>query len=115
MRAIALAMILITATTHLSAKIYEVTDGIVRFHSDAPQELIRAESGKLRGALDPEKKAFAFRIYMSSFQGFNSPLQREHFNENYMETPKYPEAQFQGKIIEDVDISKDGEYEVRAK
>jgi polyisoprenoid-binding protein YceI len=97
------------------AKIYEVTNGIIRFHSDAPQELIKAQSAKLRGALDPEKKAFAFRIYMESFEGFNSPLQREHFNENYMESSKHPEAIFKGKIIEDIDLTKDGEYDVRAK
>src|SRR5690606_32914540 len=84
-------------------------------HSDAPQELIRARSGQLRGAINVSRKAFAFRIRMLSFEGFNSPLQQEHFNENYMESAKYPEAIFTGKIIEDADISKDGEYEVRAK
>ena len=47
--------------------------------------------------------------------GFNSPLQREHFNENYMESEHYPEATFTGKIIEDVDLARDGEYDVRAK
>jgi len=42
-------------------------------------------------------------------------LQKEHFNENYLESDKYPEASFKGKIIEDIDLDKDGEYEVRAK
>jgi hypothetical protein len=97
------------------AQIYEVSNGTVHFHSDAPQELIRAQSLHLRGAIDVNKKAFAFRIRMISFQGFNSPLQKEHFNENYMESAKYPEAVFTGKIIENFDISKDGEYDVRAK
>jgi polyisoprenoid-binding protein YceI len=52
---------------------------------------------------------------MNSFQGFNGPLQKEHFNENYIETGIYPDASFSGKIIEDDDLSKDGEYVVRAK
>ena len=47
--------------------------------------------------------------------GFNSPLQREHFNENYMETNIFPEASFSGKIIEDIDFSRNGTYTVRAK
>lgn len=55
------------------------------------------------------------RLAIVSFRGFNSALQKEHFNENYMETQKYPYAYFSGKIIEDVDLSADGEYFVRAK
>ena len=112
-------LILIAIVTAISintnAQIFEVGSGAVHFHSDAPQELIKAQSAQLRGAIDVKKKTFAFRIIISSFQGFNSPLQREHFNENYMETNKYPEGTFVGKIIEDVDASKDGEYDVRAK
>jgi hypothetical protein len=52
---------------------------------------------------------------MRSFQGFNSPLQKEHFNENYVESDKFPEASFKGKIIEDQDLTVDGTYELRAK
>jgi hypothetical protein len=96
-------------------QVYEVQNGIIRFHSDAPQELIRASSTQLQGAIDVKKKTFAFRIGISSFLGFNSPLQREHFNENYMETEVFPEATYLGKIIEDIDLTKDGEYVVRAK
>ncbi|RYE26270.1 MAG: YceI family protein [Sphingobacteriales bacterium] len=95
--------------------IYEVRKGSISFHSDAPQELIRASSDKLQGVFDVSKKTFAFRIDIVSFIGFNSPLQREHFNENYMETSIYPRALFVGKVIEDTDLSKDGEYTVRAK
>lgn len=99
----------------MTAQVYEVRTGLVQFHSDAPQELIRAESNALRGALDVRQNTFAFRISISTFQGFNSPLQREHFNENYMETMLFPEGSFSGKIIEDIDASQDGAYEVRAK
>lgn len=97
------------------AGLFLVREGEIRFHSEAPQELIRAASGELKGALDIRKKTFVFRIPITSFQGFNSPLQREHFNENYMETIRFPEAVFAGKIIEDVDFAKDGTYQVRAK
>jgi hypothetical protein len=96
-------------------QIYEINRGSIRFHSDAPQELIRASSDQLRGAIDISKKTFAFKIGIGSFLGFNSPLQREHFNENYMETSFFPEASYSGKIIEDIDLTKDGEYVVRAK
>jgi len=96
-------------------QVYEVSSGTIKFNSKAPQELIHASSDNLMGVIDMERKTFAFKIGISSFMGFNSPLQREHFNENYMETEVFPEASYSGKIIEDVDLTKDGVYEVRAK
>lgn len=95
--------------------IYQTVSGNIAFSSEAPLELIQASSDQLIGLLDNEKKTFSFRIPIRSFQGFNSPLQKEHFNENYMESDKFPEASFKGKIIEEEDLSKDGAYEVRAK
>jgi polyisoprenoid-binding protein YceI len=50
-----------------------------------------------------------------SFEGFNSPLQQIHFNENYLETDKFPDATFSGKIIEPIDFSKPGKTTIRAK
>jgi polyisoprenoid-binding protein YceI len=94
---------------------FEVAGGYIHFTSDAPLELIEARSDQLKGLIDPEKNTFAFSVPMSSFEGFNSPLQKEHFNENYLESPKYPKATFAGKIIEDIDYSQDGEYTIRAK
>src|SRR5690606_5941870 len=58
---------------------------------------------------------FAFTVGIKSFQGFNSALQREHFNEKYMESERFPNARFSGKIIEPIDFSSDRSYDVRAK
>lgn len=69
----------------------------------------------MRGKLDAGKKTFAFIVKMNSFKGFNSPLQKEHFNENYLESSTYPDAYFSGKIIEDIDFTKDGTYSIRVK
>ena len=87
----------------------------VSFQSDAPMELIKATSNKLQGAIDAGKRTFAFSIPADSFKGFNSPLQQEHFYENYMEAKSYPVSTFSGKIIEQVDLLKNGSYSVRAK
>jgi hypothetical protein len=94
---------------------YTVKSGSIAFRSDAPLELIKAQSNELRGLLVPQKKQFAFIINIKSFKGFNSPLQQEHFNENYLESNKYATASFGGKIIEDIDYTKDGVYSIRAK
>lgn len=95
--------------------IYSVNDGMIQFNSSAPNEIIKATSHKLKGVVDTKKKIFAFKIDLASFEGFNSPLQQEHFNENYMESYMYPEASFTGKIIESVSFDNDGKYKIRAK
>ena len=40
---------------------------------------------------------------------------QEHFNENYMESEKYPMGTFKGKIMEVIDYTKNGTYDVTAK
>ena len=95
--------------------IFQTTGGRIDFRSDAPLEIISASSNELLGLLDLSKKNFSFKVTIRSVQGFNSPLQKEHFNENYLESDKYPDASFKGKIIEDADLSVDGTYQLRAK
>ena len=74
-------------------------NGKVSFISDAPLEIIKVESDELQGIVDTSKMNFAFAIDMTSFQGFNSPLQKEHFNEHYLDTKKHPKATFLGSIV----------------
>src|SRR5205085_3222260 len=95
--------------------IFSTSAGVIKFKSDAALELIKASSGKLSGAVDLKKKTFAFYVDISSFEGFNSLLQREHFNEIYMESAEYKSASFSGKFIEDLDFTSNGKYMVRAK
>lgn len=90
-------------------------NGKVEFISEAPLEIIKATSDKLKGAVDKVKNTFAFAVDINSFKGFNGDLQREHFHENYMETDIFPNATFSGKFIEQVDFLVNGTYEVRAK
>lgn len=111
----AAATAMLFASLQAGAQVFMVNKSKTIFHSKARLELIRAESAKMRGAVDLTKMTFAFAIDINSFEGFNSPLQREHFNENYMESRKYPTATFSGRIIEDGDFTKNGTYNLRAK
>ncbi len=79
--------------------------GNVSFISDAPLETVKAHSTKLNGLIDLDKKTFAFTIDVSSFEGFNSPLQKEHFNEHYLETKKFPKSTFTGNIISELNCT----------
>jgi polyisoprenoid-binding protein YceI len=106
---------LMVCTLNAQDKLYFTDKGTIDFTSDAPLEVIKAASSKLAGIVNLDDRTFSFSIPMSSFEGFNSALQRTHFNENYLETEKYPKATFNGKIIEEVDFSQTGDIRVRAK
>lgn len=107
--------LLLSVFTGMAGPIYEVKESKVKFRSKAPKELISAATAKMSGVVDVEHHSFAFKIAIATFEGFNSPLQRDHFNENYMESNLFPVATFVGKIIEEVDLTNAGTYEVRAK
>jgi len=96
-------------------QIYLCRNGVVSFFSDAPLELIKAKNGSLSGVLNITDRSFSFQVPTKTFEGFNTSLQRVHFNEDYMETELFPYSTFKGKIIEEVDLSVPGEYKIRAK
>jgi hypothetical protein len=98
-----------------AGSVYRGDNGRVWFQSDAPLEVIEAQSGQLRGIINPVQQTFAWTVEIKTFNGFNSPLQREHFNEAYLESNVFPKATFSGKIIEKIDYAQDGTYPVRAK
>ena len=87
----------------------------IKMESDAPLELIKAESNNCQGILNLDNNEFAFRIFIKTFDGFNSPLQKEHFYENYMEVTNFPDASFSGQIIEEIVLPIESTITVRAK
>jgi hypothetical protein len=112
---LAITLLVVVVPVSGQTTLFQCTDGVVILKSDATLELIQAKSHKLRGLIDPAKQTFAWAVEISTFQGFNSPLQREHFHENYLETERFPRASFSGKIIEKFNIDQPGVQIVRAK
>ena len=108
-----LSLLFLSATP--VSTVFKTFKSSVEFRSEAPLELIQADSKKLVGLLDTEKKSYAFQVAVISFQGFNSELQREHFNENYMESTKYPKIKFVGKIQDAIDFKGSFEKQVELK
>ncbi len=101
--------------TDAQGVLYYTNSGRVNFTSDAPLEMIKASSNVIIGAIKTNDRSFAFSVLVKTFEGFNSSLQRTHFNENYLESDKYPKITFEGKIIEDINLGKDGVYNIRGK
>ena len=116
MKRILTTIISVSILSNLFAQdLFIVSKGDVNFTSDAPLELIEAASNQLTGILKVSDRSFAFRVPMKSFEGFNSALQKTHFNENYMESVKFPYTIFEGKIIEEIDFNTPGTFNVRGK
>ncbi|MDB5120352.1 MAG: YceI family protein [Sphingobacteriales bacterium] len=80
-------------------------------YSEAPLENIAAISKKGISVYNIEKGEIQFNIPIKSLK-FKKSLMEEHFNENYMESDKYPFAKFKGKVNQAIDLSKNGEYPV---
>src|SRR5436853_6654958 len=95
------------------AQLYTLSDGIVSFFSEAPVENIDATNDKINSFLNTASNEVMFIVHIRGFT-FDKDLMKEHFNEKYMESDKYPTATFKGKLNDAVDYSKDGTYNVTA-
>jgi len=115
MKYIVITFLLAVINNAVMGQIFMCKDGNTKFTSEAPLEMIKAQSNKTAGAIDFGTKNVAFSVLIQSFEGFNSALQKEHFLENYMEAAKFTKATFKGKIIEDISTLKTGTFLVRAK
>ena len=101
------------ATVNAQSK-YFTRNGYIKFYSHAPMEDIEAHNRQVTSFLDTETGEMAFSVLMKSFE-FEKALMQEHFNENYVESDKYPKSTFKGKILnpDAVNFNKDGVYNVK--
>ena len=83
----------------------------VSIFSEAPLENIEAHSVKGISILNTVTGEIQFTIPIRSFQ-FRKKLMQEHFNENYMESDRYPYAKFKGSLPTEINLAKDGDYPV---
>jgi polyisoprenoid-binding protein YceI len=94
-----------------SAQKYSTKNGRISFYSETPAEKIEAQNNQVNSALDIATGDFVFKTLIRGFE-FPKALMQEHFNENYMESEKYPSSTFKGKVsnLKDINFSKDGKY-----
>jgi hypothetical protein len=96
-----------------NAQKYMTKNGYVGFFSHTAMEDIKGDNNQAAGVLDVATGEMVFQLLIKSFH-FEKALMEEHFNENYMESEKYPKSTFKGKItnLASVDFSKPGKYDV---
>jgi polyisoprenoid-binding protein YceI len=100
-----ITLILVAIINIGHAQLYFTTSGFVGFYSKTPFEDIKAENNQVYAVIDASKKSLAFSMLMNGFV-FTKELMQEHFNENYIESDKYPKATFTGAYTDDIDLTK---------
>jgi hypothetical protein len=113
MKRLAVFFFLLSITFAVNAQKYMTKNGYIGFFSHTPMEDIKGDNNQVAGVLDISTGDMVFQALIKSFH-FDRALMEEHFNENYMESDKFPKSSFKGKItnLSSVNFSKNGTYDV---
>jgi len=103
-----ICILLINSSIVFSQGKYFTRTGKINFFSETPMENIDAENNQVSSILDTESGDLVLSAQMVGFE-FEKALMQEHFNENYVESEKFPKATFKGQIIDfDLTMLSDG-------
>lgn len=110
---IAVAVSVFAITVSYAQERYFTKNGKVTFYSKTPMENIEARNSNAVSVLDKNTGQLEFSALARGFE-FEKALMQEHFNENYIESDKFPKAVFKGKLsdVSKVDFAKDGKYNI---
>lgn len=97
-----------------SAQVYKHKEKsvVISFFSETPVENISAISKSAGSIINFNNDTIVFKIPITSFR-FKNSLMEDHFNENYLESVKYPSSVFKGKIEPAIDPHINGVYNVK--
>jgi polyisoprenoid-binding protein YceI len=95
---ISILLLICVSFNLLSQAKYFTENGYARFFSEAPLENIEAATNELMAVIDFANGEILFLVRIKSFE-FERNLMQRHFNEQFMESDKFPEARFSGKIL----------------
>ncbi|TMI63368.1 MAG: YceI family protein [Bacteroidetes bacterium] len=95
---------------------YFTRSGKIQFFSKTKAENIDATSRSAAVVLDSKTGDLQFAVLMKGFE-FKKALMQEHFNKEYIESDKFPKAEFKGQITNNADIkyTTDGTYPAKVK
>lgn len=112
MKILIILLMLFSSNGYTNAQTYFTRNGYIGFFSKTPLEDIKAENNQVYAIIDITKKNLAFTCLVKGFL-FRKQLMQQHFNENYVESDKYPKASFSGSYTGNVVGHKDGKYDVQ--
>lgn len=106
-----LSIALLAISLHGFSQIYIGEKCKITFFSATALENIDATNSVTKPVFNPKTGDFVIQAQQTAFV-FKSAFMQEHYNENYVESEKFPYATFKGKIKETIDYSKDEMYNV---
>ena len=111
---IVLLMFFAFMNINADAQVYYTKNGNVSFFSKTVLENIDAENNQVISVLNVETGALQFSLLNNAFH-FPKAKMEADFNEDYIESDKYPRSTFKGTItnLSDVNFNKDGSYSVK--
>ena len=89
-------LLLAANTATAQTKLFTKT-GSISFKSKTAMENIEAVNNKVLSVWEINSGNIEFSLLIKGFE-FDRALMQEHFNENYMESDKYPKAVFKGIV-----------------
>jgi polyisoprenoid-binding protein YceI len=92
---------------------FATANGRASFFSRAALEDITAQNNAVYSTINTTSNEVVVRIPVNRFD-FPNDLMQEHFNDNFLETDKFPLSTFNGKINEAIAWNKPGMYDVTA-
>jgi polyisoprenoid-binding protein YceI len=105
--------LLVISSGAFGQNFYICRAGQTSFFSETLIQNISALDNKVAAVIDADKNEIVVKITITDFK-FKNHLMEEHFNENYLESDKFPLGTFKGKIQEDIDYSKNGSFDITA-
>lgn len=106
-----LALGLLAVSLNGFSQIYMGEKCKITFFSATAMENIDATNSVTKPVFNAKTGDFVIKAQQSAFV-FKSAFMQEHYNENYVESEKFPYATFKGKVKEVIDYSKDGSHNV---
>ena len=112
----ALAAFFLLLAAPLTAQRFFTRDAKVYFDATSPLEKIEATTKSGTCVLDTQTGKMEWKVLIKGFQ-MEKALMQEHFNENYLESSKFPNAQFKGAItnLNEVNFKQDGKSATTVK
>ena len=109
-------MFAIGITMAQAQKLYATKTGQLKFNATGGIETIAATNNQVDSKMVDKTGQIVFSVLIKGFK-FNNQLMEDHFNENYLESTKFPKADFKGFILNagTIDFSKDGKHSITAE
>lgn len=106
-------ILFISFSCKAAAQKHYTKNGSISFFSKTSLENIRADNNQVLAVMNIQTGDIQFSLLVKSFH-FSKALMEEHFNEDYLESDKYPRATFKGNITDmsRVSFATDGRYTV---